>query len=28
LEDGVAKGFSVCLDADKLGFAFNAYVLS
>ena len=27
LGDGVAKGFSVCLDADKLGFSFNAYVL-
>jgi len=27
LENGVAKGFSVCLDTDKLGFAFNAYVL-
>jgi DNA-binding Lrp family transcriptional regulator len=27
LEEGVAKGFSVRLDADKLGFSFKAYVL-
>ena len=25
--EGVVKGFSVCLDADKLGFSFKAYVL-
>jgi Lrp/AsnC family leucine-responsive transcriptional regulator len=26
-EGGVVKGFSVCLDADKFGFSFKAYVL-
>ncbi|MDI6810233.1 MAG: Lrp/AsnC family transcriptional regulator [archaeon] len=26
-EEGIVKGFSVCLDAEKLGFAFQAYVL-
>jgi len=26
-EDGVVKRFSVCLDADTLGFSFKAYVL-
>jgi len=26
-EAGVVKGFSVCLDAEKLGFSFRAYVL-
>ena len=26
-EEGIAKGFAVCLDRDKLGFSFQAYVL-
>ncbi len=26
-EEGIVKGFSVCLDAEKLGFSFQAYVL-
>jgi DNA-binding Lrp family transcriptional regulator len=26
-EEGVVKSFSVCLDAEKLGFSFQAYVL-
>jgi DNA-binding Lrp family transcriptional regulator len=26
-DEGVVKGFSVCLDVDKLGFSFKAYIL-